>query len=341
MQVATAQLRNHLKQGIRPIYFVYGDEPLQIRDNTDMLRKAAFYYGFEEREVFNANQSFDWQQLHQASCEISLFSSKKLIEIYLPTGKPGDKGSKAIIDYCQNFVEDNVLLIYTGELESSVKRSKWFKQLQSTAVIVAVYPLKEQQLHNWLIQRCQQNNVQCDAEAIQFLAEFVEGNLLAADQEIIKLSLLYEGEMLSVNQILAAVGDNSRYKGFDLFDSVLKGKTAHVMAMLKSFEADGTAIVWLLFIIAKEIRMLATITAYQQQMNLSAAMQKVYIFAQRKPLIEQVLKQPSPIDWNDCLLQLADIDKQIKGVNKGDPWIALNAAMLAIANHIHCQQINR
>jgi len=192
MQVTTEKLRNHLKEGIRPIYFVYGDEPLQIRDNTDMLRKAAVYYGFEEREVYTADKSFDWHQLHQAASEISLFSSKKLIEIYLPTGKPGDKGSKALIEYCQNIIEDNILLIYTGEIESSVKRSKWFKQLQSSAVIVPVYPLKDQQLHNWIVNRLNQNGLQCDADAIKFLAEFVEGNLLAADQEIIKLSLLSE-----------------------------------------------------------------------------------------------------------------------------------------------------
>jgi len=341
MQIATAQLRNHLKKGIHPIYFVYGDEPLQIRDNTDMLRKAAFYYGFEEREVYTADKSFDWQQLHQAACEISLFSSKKLIEIFLPTGKPGDKGSKALIEYCQNIFEDNILLIYTGELESSVKRSKWFKQLQSSAVMVAVYPLKDQQLHNWLVKRLQQNGLQCDAEAIKFLAEFVEGNLLAADQEIIKLSLLYAGEMLSVKQILSAVGDNSRYKGFDLFDTVLKGQTSHAMAMLKSFESDGTAIIWLLFIIAKEIRMLATINAYQQQMNLSAAMNKVYIFAQRKSLIEQVLRQAIPLDWNDYLLQLANIDKQIKGIERGNPWTTLNTVLLKISNHIYSCQTNK
>jgi DNA polymerase-3 subunit delta len=335
MQITTEQLRNHLKEGIRPIYFVYGDEPLQIRDNTDMLRKAAFYYGFEEREVYNADSAFDWQQLHQAACEISLFSSKKLIEIYLPTGKPGDKGSKALIDYCQNIIEDNVLLVYTGELESAAKRSKWFKQLQSSAVMVAVYPLKQQQLHNWLAHRLQQNGLQCDADAVKFLAECVEGNLLAADQEIIKLSLLYEGEMLSVNHIMAAVSDNSRYKGFDLFDNVLKGQTSHVMEMLKTFEQDGTAIVWLLFIIAKEIRMLATIDAYQQQMNLPEAMKKVYIFAQRKPLIENVLRQSNTINWNNCLLQLADIDKQIKGINTGNPWIALNAVLLSISQQLN------
>jgi len=181
----------------------------------------------------------------------------------------------------------------------------------------------------------QQNGLQCDADAIKFLAEFVEGNLLAADQEIIKLSLLYEGEMLSVNQILAAVSDNSRYKGFDLFDNVLKGQTSHVMAMLKSFEQDGTAIVWLLFIIAKEIRMLATIDAYQQQMNLPLAMKKVYIFAQRKPLIETVLRQPNKINWNDCILQLAEIDKQIKGVISGNPWLSLNTVLVGISQHIN------
>lgn len=354
MQVSTEQLRKHLKQGIQPIYFVYGDEPLQIRDNTDMLRKASRYYGFEEREVYHADKNFDWQQLHQAACEISLFSSKKLIEIYLSTGKPGDKGSKAIVDYCKNRVEDNILLIYTGELDSSGKRSKWFKQLQSSAVIVAVYPLKDQKLTNWLIQRLYKEGLHCTDEALKFLAEFVEGNLLAADQEIIKLSLLYGKSdkttdttaittaitttEISTEQLLSAINDNSRYKGFDLFDTVLKGQNKQVLSMLNSFQHDGTAMPWLIFILAKEIRMLAIISAHQQHMHLSAAMSKVYIFAQRKALIERALtvlaKDKNSFNWQDPLVQLSTIDKISKGVIRGDPWISLSALLLEISNHI-------
>ena len=353
MQVTTEHLREHLKSGIQSIYFVYGDEPLQIRDNTDMLRKAAYYYGYEEREVYTADTSFDWQQLHQAASEISLFSSKKLIEIYLPTGKPGDKGSKALIEYCQNIIDDNILLIYTGELESSAKRSKWYKQLQSVGVIVAVYQLKQLQLQHWLTKRLQQNGLQCNNDALKILADFVEGNLLAADQEIIKLALLYNArtnktepvetkvnkqstlQILSAQQILDAVHDNSRYKGFDLFDTTLKGHSSQVLAMLKTFEQDGTAIVWLLFIIAKELRMLATIAAYQQQMQLSLAMNKVYIFAHRKQIIERVLRYPGKIDWNDYLLQLAEVDKQIKGVSNGNPWMTLSTILLGISKQLN------
>jgi DNA polymerase-3 subunit delta len=338
MQVTTDQLRNHLKQGIQSIYFVYGDEPLQIRDNTDMLRKAAYYYGFEEREVFNADRSFDWQQLNQAACEISLFSSKKLIEVYLPTGKPGDKGSKAIIDYCQNIVEDNILLLYTGELDGAVKRSKWFKQLQKSAVMVAVYPLKEQQLKNWLIKRLQKEELYCNNDAIIFLAELVEGNLLAADQEITKLSLLYGKGEVSLEKLFQAINDNARYKGFDLFDTVLKGQSKQVLSMLNSFQHDGTAITWLIFIMAKEIRMLAIISAHQKQMPLSAAMAKTYIFAQRKALIENVLrrlnKDKNSFSWQQSLIKLSEIDKQSKGVLAGDPWATLTTLLVGMASHI-------
>ncbi len=341
MQVSTPQLRDHLKKGIQAIYFVFGDEPLQIRDNTDMLRKAAIYHGYEEREVYHADSSFDWDKLQQAACEISLFSSKKLIEIYLPTGKPGDKGSKAIINYCQNIIEDNVVLIYTSELESSSKRSKWFKQLQSSGVIVAVYPLKDQPLQHWLINRLRKEGLQCDNDAIHFLAELIEGNLLAADQEIIKLALLYKKntsskdlESISLQQIIDAVQNNARYKGFDLFDSVLKGQSQHVQSMIDAFEQDGTAIIWLLFIITKEIRNLAIIRAHQQQMPLPSAMNKVYIFAQRKSLIEHVLKNTTEIIWSDYLPQLCEIDKQVKGVNNGNPWMTLNTMLVKLSQQI-------
>ena len=209
---------------------------------------------------------------------------------------------------------------------------------------MAVYPLKDQQLKNWLVKRLQREELYCNNDALNFLAELVEGNLLAADQEITKLSLLYDKGEITLDNLFNAINDNARYKGFDLFDTVLKGQAKQVLSMLNSFQHDGTAIPWLLFIIAKEVRMLAIITAHQKHMPLSAAMAKTYIFAQRKALIENVLMRLSTdnndndnnnsFSWQDCLIQLSEVDKQSKGVITGNPWTTLSTLLVGISSHI-------
>jgi len=339
MRVKAEHLRNHLKNGIQPIYFIYGDEPLQLRECTDMLRKAARYYQFEEREVYTADIQFDWQQLQYSASEMSLFASKKLIDLHLPTAKPGDKGAKALIEYAENIPEDTILLLHTGKLESATTRSKWFKALDKNAVLVQVWPLKDNQLKQWLVNRLHKHGLQLQADALQFLFEQVEGNLLSADQEIIKLALLHIDQqsdaptLLNLEQVAESVSDSSVYNSFDLFDTALKGNTVRVIKMLDTFAAEGQAIAFLLWMVTKELRLLATLSTQARTLGVAEAMTKTYIFQQRKPLLAKVLQQQT-ISWHNLLLTAAHIDYLVKGLEKGDPWAELKQLLISISRSI-------
>lgn len=346
MRVRAEQLRNHLKQGIQSIYFVYGDEPLQVRESTDMIRKAARYYEYEEREVYVADNQFDWQELQYAASEMSLFASKKLIDLHLPTGKPGDKGAQALLQYLENIPEDVILLIHCGKLETALTRTKWFKALDKNAVLVQVWPLKDNQLKQWLVNRLYQQGLQLQSDALQFLFEQVEGNLLSADQEIIKLALLYIEKqavaeksnhplVLDLQQVAHSVSDSSIYNSFDLFDTALKGDTLRVIKMLDTFAAEGQAIAFLLWMITKELRLLASLSNLADQIGVPEALAKTYIFQQRKPLLGKVLNktlpQPQVSYWQQYILTAAQIDFLVKGVEKGEPWTELKQLMISIS----------
>jgi len=348
MRVKAEQLRNHLKGGIRAVYFIFGDEPLQIRECTDMLRKAARYYEYEEREVYTADAHFDWQQLQYAAAEMSLFASKKLIDLHLPNGKPGDKGI-ALMAYLENIPEDTILLIHAGKLESATTRSKWFKALDKQAVVVQVWPLKEQQLKQWLVNRLHRHGLQLQPDALQFLFQQVEGNLLSADQEIIKLALLHIDEsqagktsgnkpgqalVLNLEQVADSVSDSSIYNTFDLFDTALKGDTIRVIKMLDVFAAEGQAIAFLLWMVTKEIRLLAILSNQAKTMGVADAMAKTYIFQQRKPLLAKILQQKPEISWHHFLLLAAHIDYSVKGVEKGEPWAELKQLLVDISEQL-------
>lgn len=341
MQLKFEQLREHLKQGIQPIYFVFGDEPLQMRDATDMIRKAANYYGYSARECFNTEISFNWSQLLRAGMEQSLFADKKLIELHLHNAKPSDKG-EAINNYCQRPAQDTVLLIHCGKLDKTSRRSKWFKTLEQSACCLAVYPKLGQQLTHWLEQRLRSQQLNLTKPAIDYLSDHVQGNMLAADQEIIKLRLnrnqqqLEQGQVIELDELVQIINDDSVYQPFDLFDTVLRGDCVHIVRMLRQFAQGGTAIQLLISLLTKEVRTMCSLQWKCSQMPLSQAMQQVYIFPQRRRFIETNLQSHPNYDWQSILLQLARLERFSKGLNdfdgqKENEWNALSLYLLAIA----------
>ncbi len=192
MQIRAEKLRNDLKKRQLPMYLLCGEEPLQHKETLDMLRKAAHYYGYTDREVYTAETGFDWDTLLNSANTLSLFAGKRLLELFLPSGKPGDKGGKALLSYCEHPPEDTMLLIViAGKLDAAAKKSRWYKALDKTGGIIQVWPIEGQQLNGWLNRRLQAKGLKLPQEAVQLINDRVEGNLLAADQEIEKLSLLF------------------------------------------------------------------------------------------------------------------------------------------------------
>ncbi len=330
MQIRAEQLRSDLKKRQLPIYMVCGDEPLQHREAVDMLRRAAKYFGYEEREVYTAEAGFDWNNLLNSANEMSLFASKKLIELQLPSGKPSDKGT-ALIQYCENPPPDTLLLIVAGKVESATKKSKWYKAVDQLAGIISVWPIEGQYLNQWLQRRLQLKGLQLQQDAVQLINDRVEGNLLAADQEIEKLSLLYpvaDGgklQQLDYEQVSEAVFDSARYNLFDLFDCALSGDLQRASRMLYGLQREGLSIILIMSLFTREVRMLAKMSAvlYPQGNsggNIDAALKVTYVYPKRKPLITQALHKTRPTLWQALLKQLLQADKMAKGAAPGDPW---------------------
>jgi len=336
MQIKAEQLRNSLKSRQYPVYLLCGEEPLQHRECIDMLRNAAKFYGYDEREVYTADAKFDWNMLNVAANELSLFSSKRVLEIHLPSGKPSDKGI-ALIDYCENLPEDIILLIVAGKIESATKKSKWYKAVDKVAGIISVWPIEGSQLNQWLNKRLQSKGLSLQTDSLQLINDRVEGNLLAADQEIEKLSLLFPAKdlMITLNQdqVAYAVFDNARYNVFDLFDCALSGDLKRASRMLYGLQREGQNIVLIMSLVAKEVRMLAKMTAVMgQNQDIQAAMKGFYIFPRRKNLITQALRNSRVEHWQRLLKILLSADKTAKGMEAGDPWGLMQLVLADIAN---------
>ena len=337
MQINPEQLRNDLKARQYPVYMVSGEEPLQHRETVDMLRKAARYYGYEERDVYTADTHFNWDLLRLAASELSLFSEKKIIELHITSGKPSDKGL-ALIHYCEHLPPDIILLIITPKIEAATKKSKWYKAVDRVAGILNVWPIEGQRLNQWLQKRLRSKGLVLPGDALQLINERIEGNLLAADQEIEKLSLLYPVQkkqpMLSLDyeQVADAVFDNARYNLFAVFDCALGGDLKRASRMLYGLQREGQPVILILSLFAKEVRILAKMSAvFAVNKSIEAAMQGVYIFPKRKALLTKALLNSKPEHWQQLLKQLLIVDKMSKGAQVGDPWAMMQLILATIS----------
>ncbi len=315
------QLAGTLKKGLAPIYLVSGDEPLLVQEACDAIRQAARQAEFGERELYHADAGFDWGLVLSATNSLSLFAERKLIELRIDKGKPGDKGSKALVEYCQNPGEDNLLLIITPKLDGAQQRSKWFKAIEKTGTFVQIWPITPQQLPRWIGQRLQAAGLKADSQATEILASRVEGNLLAAAQEIEKLKLLSHGGFVSAELMASVVADSARYDVFGLVDKALHGDARGAVRTLNGLKGEGTDATVVLWALAREIRTLAQVAhAVSQGQNFDWAAKQSGVWDKRKPLIQTALRRFRPLQLQQLLRKANAIDKAIKGMRRADPW---------------------
>ena len=216
MKIYPDKLDAHLSKTLAPVYLLHGDEPLQLMEIGDKLRNKGRDAGFDERQVIVATEDADWSSFREAADSFSLFAERRLIELRLPTGKPGRIGSEVLKQYCSNPPPDVLLLITAGKLDRSASNSAWFKAIDQSGVTLAVWPIPAAQLGSWLNQRLTAKGLHADAAALSLIAERIEGNLLAARQEVERLALLYPPGPLNSEQVLIAVSDSARYSIADL-----------------------------------------------------------------------------------------------------------------------------
>jgi DNA polymerase-3 subunit delta len=334
MRIKPEQLSVALQKGLMPVYFITGDEPLQLGEMADAVRKAAKKAGFENREILSAETGFEWNQLAFAADSLSIFADKKIIDLRLPSsGTPGIEGSKALIAYCEHLPEDTLLLITAGKLASGALKTRWLEALEKKGVIIQVWPLEGQDLIRWLQQRLQQRGLIAETEGLRILASRIEGNLLAAAQEIEKLYVLYGTGSLSNQQILDVVADSSRYDVFKLMDSVLSASVNRIFKILSGLRAEGIAAPIVLWALTREARVLIKVQlALAQGQNKEVVFKNNQIWDKRKQLVGNALNRLSNSDLNNILVLSAKADRQIKGQQQGDAWETLLAICLMFAS---------
>jgi DNA polymerase-3 subunit delta len=332
MRLKPEQLAAALQKDLAPVYFISGDEPLQLGEMADAVRAAARKAGYDVREVLVADAGFSWHELTESAGSLSIFADKKIIDLRLPTGTPGADGSKALIAYCERLPEDTLLLITAAKLAGASLKARWFQALDKVSCVIQIWPLEGPDLIRWLQQRMQRRGLQAETEGIRLLASRIEGNLLAAAQEIEKLYVLYGAVPLSNQQISDVVADSSRFDVFKLMDSVLAARVGRILKILSGLRAEGVAAPVVLWALTREARVLIRIKrALAQGQNRALAFKNNQIWDKRQQLISDALNRLDDGDLNSILVLSAKADRQIKGQQQGEPWETLLDVCLMFA----------
>ncbi len=327
MRLNLAQLKGHLNQGLKPIYLITGDEALQTGEAGDNIRLSAKNAGYLNREIFSVEGNFNWNQVSFAADNLSIFADKKIIDIRIPSAKLGIEGTKMITAYCQQPADDTLLLISIAKLTSASLKSRWVKAIEKIGVVVQVWPLTGQDLISWLQQRLLQRGLQLDKTGIRILASRIEGNLLAASQEIEKLYILYGKGSLTTVQVQAVVADSSRFDVFNLTDALLSGRVNRAIKILHGLRAEGIVAPVVLWALTRELRCLLEL---KMSTNKEQVFRKHHIWDKRKPLINKALMRLNLVDLQQALILSAKADRQTKGQQAGDHWETLLAICLQL-----------
>lgn len=336
MQLRFDALDGHLAKTLAPLYVITSDEHLLALEAADKIRRIAKSQGFYEREILTVERSFKWGALLAANQSQSLFGDKKLIDLRIPTGKPGKDGGQALQDYVANLSPDNLTLITLPKLDWATQKAAWVGSLQQAAVYIDIPLVERNQLPGWISTRLSLQQQSADRQSLDFIADRVEGNLLAAHQEIQKLALLHPPGKLSFEQIHDAVLNVARYDVFKLNEAMLAGDVARLVRMLNGLKGEGEALPLVLWAMAEEIRTLLKLkSGMAQGRPLSALLKEYRIWGPREKLMDPALRRVSLANLRAALQEASQVDKMVKGLRAkafaGDPWDALLQLGLRVA----------
>lgn len=343
MQLAAGQLSNHFAKGLRSLYTLHGDETLLVQEAADAIRAAARQQGFTERSSFTvAGAHFDWGEVLAATGSMSLFADKQIIEIRIPSGKPGKDGSTQLQHIATQAADntDALTLVILPRLDKLSKQGAWFAALEANGVSIEIQPVERAALPQWIAQRLQAQGQRVAAgvqgqQTLQFFTDRVEGNLLAAYQEIQKLALLYPAGELSLAQVESAVMNVARYDVFKLSESILAGHPARVQRMLDGLQAEGVAEVLVHWAIAEDIRALKRVKdALTAGRPMPMALREQRIWGAKEKLFERVLPNLSSLQLQTLLADAHAVDGIVKGLKQRDwptdNWQALQKLALQL-----------
>lgn len=321
MKIQANQLSSHLQKTLAPCYLVSGDEHLLVTEALDAIRGAARGRGFTARDVHVATSGFDWSALRASGSNLSLFAERRIVELRLPTGKPGRVGSQEIVELADRCGDDLMFLVSCPKLDRGSLSASWAKALQDTGVGIQVWPVETRDLPAWITARMRSAGLKPDRQAVALVADRVEGNLLAAAQEIEKLRLLLGEGRVSADDISQAVGDSSRYDVFKLVDAALAGEPRRVVKILAGLRGEGVEPVAVVWAMTRELRTLARLgDAIAAGADPAASMQKHGVWPARQALVRRCLGRHRPSEFRDMLKSAGQADLAAKGRHTVDPW---------------------
>ena len=329
MQVRPEQLAAHLEGGLRAVYVVSGDEPLQLNESLDAVRAAARRHGFAERTVLDADTGFDWSQLAEAGASLSLFAERRLIELRLPSGRPGAEGGRALAAFAADPGSDVVLLVGAGGVDARSRRSEWYRALARAGVSVEVWPKERDALPAWLRARARACGLSASPEAIEELADRCEGNLAYGAQTIERLALLVSGKRIELDDVLDGAAHGARFTPFDLVDATLGGNTPRALQVLAGLAAEGEAPPAIIGALAWQVRTVVRIGRdLERGASIDDALRPFPAWRRRRGQVLAALERRRSGAWAERLAALARLDAMSKGATAGDVWDALRWLVL-------------
>ena len=332
MKINANQLTSHLQKNLALCYLVTGDEHLLVDEALDAIRGAAREQGFVSRELHIASQGFDWDQLRNSSANLSLFAEKRIIELRLPTGKPGRTGGPAIIDLVARTDPELMLIVSAPKLDRSAQSAKWVKSIDSRGVNIPVWPIGVRELPGWIAERMRRAGLQPDRGAVALIADRVEGNLLAAGQEIEKLRLILGEGKVTADDVGSAVANSSRFDVFKLVDAALTGDAKRALRILSGLRAEGVEPVIVVWALTRELRTLASLTdTVSQGMDLASGMRKTGVWRNRQALVRSCVGRHQHGDFHRLLKKASHADQAAKGQMRADPWQLSTDIVLGIS----------
>lgn len=321
------------RDGLAPVYLFSGEEPLQLMEAADAVRAAARASGYSERIVLDVETGFDWNALRQEAESMSLFAAQRLIDLRLGTGKPGTDGARALADYAAAPPPDTVLLVtLQSRLDQRSQQAQWFKAVDRSGIVVQVWPIDAGALPGWLQRRAQALGLQLTADGAELVAERVEGNMLAASQELELLRLLASGPEVVAEDILAVVGDSARYDAFKLVDAALEGNAGRVLRVLRGLKGEGAEPLAVCGALSWQLRRLCAMAAGGGGNGAAFGGGR----DRRGDALRVALRRHDAAYWRRLLREAGRIERLAKGVGSGRPWDELQRLCLAMAGTDVC-----
>lgn len=323
------KLSSHLSRNLASVYLVGGDEPLVVAEALEAIRAKAQKEGFSQRDLYTVERGFPWAELQGQADSLSLFATRRIIELRLASLRPGDQGRKALKALVEKPDPDRLLIVVTPKLDSAAMRTAWVKAIDSQGVVVRGWPVDRAYLPSWIRERAGRSGLRFSTSAAELLADRVEGNLLAADQEIQKLALLHGQTEITEQNVLDSVADSSRYDVFRLVDSVLANNARRALSIVDGLRGEGVEPTLVLWALSRELGLLIRLkTAIGQGQSESSVFSKLRVWPKRQGLLSRAARNYSLLDLTSLLRSAEEADRTIKGMSKGQPWDSLTQLVM-------------